>query len=218
MSASLLVELFTEELPPKALKRLGEAFRDQIASGLIRAQLMVDRVQRPVRVLATPRRLAVLFPDVLEKSADRVEPRKLMPSKVAYGADGMPTVALTKRLEKEGASTSQLERRFEGNTEYVFLNQILPGVRLAPWLQRVLDDSIAKMPIPKVMSYQLADGITTVHFVRPAHGLVALHGGNVVDVSVLGLKAGRATHGHRFLGASDIELKHADEYEARLKD
>ena len=217
MSAPLLVELFTEELPPKALKRLGEAFRDQIASGLIRAQLMVDRVQRPVRVLATPRRLAVLFPDVLEKSADRVELRKLMPSKVAYGADGNPTTALLKRIEREGASLSQLERRFEGNAEHVFLNQILPGVRLAPWLQRVLGDSIAKMPIPKVMSYQLADGITTVHFVRPAHGLVALHGNNVVDVSVLGLKAGRATHGHRFLGARDIELKHADEYEARLK-
>jgi glycyl-tRNA synthetase beta chain len=217
MSASLLIELFTEELPPKALKRLGEAFRDQIANGLIRAQLM-DRNLRNVRVFASPRRLAVLIPDVLEKSADRVELRKLMPSKVAYGVDGTPTEALTKRLEKEGASTSRLERKLEGNAEYVFLNQVLPGAGLVPWLQRVLDDSIAKMPIPKVMGYQLADGIATVHFVRPAHGLIVMHGGNVADVSVLGLKAGRTTHGHRFLGARHIELKHADEYEARLRD
>jgi glycyl-tRNA synthetase beta chain len=216
-SAPLLVELFTEELPPKALLRLGEAFRDQIASGLVRAQLMVDRVQRPPRVLATPRRLAALFPEVMEKSADRSELRKLMPSKVAFGPDGAPTVALTKRLEKEGASIKQIERKLEGNAEQVFLNQVLPGVRLVPWLQQVLEEAIAKLPIPKVMSYQLSNSTETVKFVRPAHGLVALHGSDVVNITALGLTAGRVTHGHRFLGARDIALNHADEYEARLK-
>ncbi len=216
-SAPLLVELFTEELPPKALLRLGEAFRDLIASGLVRAQLMVDRVQRPPRVLATPRRLAALFPEVLEKSADRTELRKLMPSKVAFGPDGAPTVALTKRLEKEGASVDQIERKLEGNAEQVFLNQVLPGVRLVPWLQQVLEEAIVKLPIPKVMSYQLPNSTETVKFVRPAHGLVALHGTDIINITVLGLTAGRVTHGHRFLGARDIQLKSADEYEARLK-
>ncbi|MBI3916883.1 MAG: glycine--tRNA ligase subunit beta [Betaproteobacteria bacterium] len=216
MRASLLVELFTEELPPKALQRLGEAFKDQVASGLIRAQLMDRGELRFVRVFATPRRLAVLIRDVLDKGEDRVEPRKLMPSKVAYGADGKPTGPLMKRLEKEGASTSQLERRNEGSTEYVYLNQTLPGVTLATGLRLALDDAIAKLPIPKVMSYQLADGATTVQFVRPVHGLVALHGDKVVEISLLGLKAGRITHGHRFQGVKDIPVATADAYEEAL--
>ena len=215
MSAPLLVELFTEELPPKALQRLGEDFRNRIMNGLIRAQLKA-RDPRGVSLFATPRRLAIFVPEVLEKSADRVEARELMPSRIAYGTDGLPTVALTKRLEKEGASLSQIERRPNGKVEFVFLNQLLPGVKLAPLLQELLVDTIAKLPIPKVMSYQLPNSTETVKFVRPAHGLVALHGGDVVAVSALGLNAGRVTHGHRFLGARDIELQHANDYESRL--
>ncbi|MEO7727239.1 MAG: glycine--tRNA ligase subunit beta, partial [Burkholderiales bacterium] len=141
---------------------------------------------------------------------------KLMPAKVAFGADGVPATALTKRLEKEGASAQQLERKTEGNTEYVFLNQTIAGATLAAGLQSVLDDAIAKLPIAKVMGYQLADGATTVHFVRPAHGLVALHGTDIVAVSALGLKAGRLTHGHRFQGVKDISVATADAYEEAL--
>jgi len=216
MSASLLVELFTEELPPKALKQLGHAFGEGILSGLAKAQL-AQRNPLAMQVFATPRRLSVLITDVPEKSADRTDLKKLMPAKVAFGTDGKPTMALTKRLEKEGASLDQIERKLDGNAEHVFLNQVLPGVRLAPWLQQVLEDTIAKLPIPKVMSYQLPGSTETVKFVRPAHGLVALHGSEVVGVQALGLTAGRATHGHRFLGSRDIELKNASEYEARLK-
>ena len=215
MNASLLVELFTEELPPKALKSLGEAFGEGILSVLARAQL-AERNPRVMQVFATPRRLAVLIKDILEKGEDRVERRKLMPSKVAYGADGKPTVALTKRLEKEGASVSQVERATEGGTEYVFLNQVLSGATLAPALQRALEESITKLPIPKMMSYQLADGATTVQFVRPVHGLVALHGDKVVEISLLGLKARRITHGHRFQGVKDIPVTTADAYEEAL--
>src|SRR3954463_7439525 len=120
MSANLLVELFTEELPPKALKRLGEAFGHGIASGLAKAQLTTADA-KTVRIFATPRRLAVLIANVSAKGADRAESKKLMPFKVAYGADGKPTAALAKRLEKEGADASQIERKTEGTTEYVFL-------------------------------------------------------------------------------------------------
>ncbi len=215
MSANLLVELFTEELPPKALKQLGEAFGLRLQDGLIRAQLK-DRDPDDTRIFATPRRLAVLIKDVRPKAADRTESKKLMPSKVAFGSDGTPSAALAKRLEKEGATADQLERRIEGDTEYVFLEQTIAGVTLAAGVQLALQEAIAKLPIPKVMSYQLADGATTVQFVRPAHGLLALYGGEIVDVSVLGLKAGRLTHGHRFQGVRDIPIASADAYEEAL--
>jgi len=215
MNATLLVELFTEELPPKALKQLGEAFAYRLQDSLIRTQLK-DNATSDTRIFATPRRLAVLIKDVRRKGLDRTESKKLMPSKVAFGADGKPSAALAKRLEKKGAAAAQIERRIEGDTEYAFLNQTIPGVTLAAGLQLALQEAIAKLPIPKVMSYQLADGATTVQFVRPAHGLVALYGGEVVDVSVLGLKAGRVTHGHRFQGVPDISVAAADAYEEAL--
>jgi glycyl-tRNA synthetase beta chain len=215
MNASLLVELFTEELPPKVLKQLGEAFGLRLQDWLIRAQLK-DRDPRGTRIYATPRRLAVLIKDVRAKAADRTESKKLMPSKVAFGADGKPSAALAKRLEKEGATADQIERKAEGDTEYAFLTQTIPGLTLAAGLQLALEEAIAKLPIPKVMSYQLADGATTVQFVRPAHGLVALYGGDIVDVCVLGLKAGRVTHGHRFQGVRDIPIAGADAYEEAL--
>ncbi len=214
MKANLLVELFTEELPPKALQRLGEALADGILNGLIEAQLTTRESKK--QVFATPRRLAVLIPDVLAKAGNRAESRKLMPSKVAFGADGKPTPALTKRLEKEGASVAQLVRKMDGGAEYAFLEQTIAGVTLAVGLQSALEEAIAKLPIPKVMSYQLADGATTVYFVRPAHGLVALHGDRIVEVSMLGLKAGRITHGHRFQGVPDITVATADAYEEAL--
>ena len=140
-----------------------------------------------------------------------------MPSKVAFDAGGHPTAALLKRLEKEGASVEHLEKKVEGDVEYAFLKQTIKGIALAAGLQAAVEEAIAKLPIPKVMSYQLADGETTVQFVRPAHGLVALHGSEVVAIKILGLEAGRMIHGHRFQGSNGIELKHADEYEGRLE-
>jgi glycyl-tRNA synthetase beta chain len=216
VKASLLIELFTEELPPKALKRLAEAFKDHVASGLIQRDLMDRGDLRSAQVFSTPRRLAVLIKGVLDKGEDRMDPIRLMPSKVAYDADGKPTAALMKRLEKEASSISHIERRIDGSVEYVYLNRMLAGVRLAPGLQSALKEAIGRLPIPRVMSYQLADGATTVQFVRPVHGLVALHGDSVVDISVLGLKAGRVTHGHRFQGVKDIAIATADAYEEAL--
>jgi glycyl-tRNA synthetase beta chain len=216
VSATLLVELFTEELPPKALKQLGEAFGHRLQDCLIRAQLK-DHAIADTRIFATPRRLAVLIKNVRSKAADQIESKKLMPSKVAFSADGKPSAALVKRMEKEGATPSQLERATEGDAEYAFLKRTIPGLTLAAGLQLALQEAISKLPIPKAMSYQLADGATTVQFVRPAHGLVALFGGDIVDVSILGLKAGRVTHGHRFQGVKDIEVGAADAYEEALR-
>jgi glycyl-tRNA synthetase beta chain len=219
MSANLLVELFTEELPPKALRRLGDAFADGISSGLAMRGLADKSANRTV--FATPRRLAVKIANVLQRAPDRAESKKLMPTKVAFAADGKPTQALLKRLEKEGYQSGfvpndRLERRAEGGTEYVFHNQMVSGSSLLVGLLGALEDTLEKLPIPKVMGYQLADGATTVHFVRPAHGLVALHGAEIVPVTVLGLEAGRITHGHRFQGVKDIPIATADAYEEAL--
>ncbi|MSQ51682.1 MAG: glycine--tRNA ligase subunit beta [Betaproteobacteria bacterium] len=215
MSANLLVELFTEELPPRALRDLAERFGQHLQECLVRLKLK-EAGSSDLRVFATPRRLAALIGDVHPRAADRTESKKLMPAKVAFGAEGKPSAALGKRLEKEGATAGELERRLEGGIEYVYLKQMKPGVTLAAGLQLALQEAIEKLPIPKLMSYQLADGVTSVRFVRPAHGLVVIHGTQIVDVSVLGLKAGRVTHGHRFQGVKDIELASADAYESSL--
>ena len=218
-SATLLVELQTEELPPKALKTLGEAFAGRIAQGLVDAQLVGPGAE--VTMHATPRRLGVSIAGVLDRAPDRIETKRLMPAKVAYDAGGTPTAALLKRIDKEGVTLAALSTRSEGGLDQVWLEQSRPGVALAAGLQAALDDGLAKLPIPKRMSYQRRDdrGVeTTVQFVRPAHGLVALHGEHVVDVRALGLPAGRITAGHRFVGMRHVTLASADEYASTLRD
>ncbi len=215
MKAKLLVEIFCEELPPKALRRLGEAFAKELQSGLARRELG----GAGARMFATPRRLAVLIDDVPGASQPRATEVKLMPAAVGLDAAGMATPALTRKLEAAGLAgidVAALKRRVDGKSEMLYADATTPAVPLAQALQAALDEAIAGLPIPKVMSYQLADGLTTVQFVRPVHGLVALHGGDVLAVSALGLTASRTIHGHRFQGARDIELRDAGEYEARL--
>ncbi len=216
MNDSLLVELFTEELPPKALNKLGLSFASALFEELVAAGFVANTVE--YRDFATPRRLAVLIPAVEANSAARSETKKLMPAKVGFDAAGKPTPALVKRLEKEGVSpdAARLERKSEGDTEYVFLHLVKAGMPLASALQPALEKAIARLPIPKLMSYQLADGSTTVQFVRPAHGLIALHGADIVPISALGLKASNLTHGHRFQGQRDIVIARSNAYEETL--
>ncbi len=212
---TLLVELLTEELPPKALQKLGVAFANAIHAGLL-ARGLAD-AEAKIEMFATPRRLAVRIGNVRGIAQNRAESKKLMPSKVALDATGAPTSALQKRLEKEGAAFSQTSRKVEGGEEMVYLALLIKGMSLAEGLQTALHDAITKLPIPKLMSYQLADGLTTVQFVRPAHGLVAMHGADVVAVHALGLQAGNVTHGHRFQGEKTIVLSHTSDYESQLE-
>ena len=218
-SKNLLVELFVEELPPKALRKLGEAFAAGVAASL-KAQGLVGE-GAAVTPFASPRRLALHLKDVAAKAADRPVQQKLMPVAVALDAAGAPTPALLKKLAAVGADASavpSLKRATDGKAESLFLDSVVPGAALADGLQRALEEALAKLPIPKVMSYQLADGWKSVNFVRPAHGLVALHGAEVVPVSVLGLQSGRSTQGHRFeAGAPQITLRDADSYVAQLE-
>jgi glycyl-tRNA synthetase beta chain len=217
MSATLLVELQTEELPPKALRKLGEAFAEALTKGLVKREMAGANAAS--RAFATPRRLAVAIPDVKPQSEPRAVEVKLMPVTVALDANGQPTPALRKKMEAAGlanADPASFRRKVDGKTEMLFADAKTAAVPLAQALQGALDEAIAALPIPKVMTYQLADGATTVQFVRPVHGLVALHGSDVVPVKILGLEAGRETRGHRFQGASRVTLANADEYESRL--
>ncbi len=213
---TLLVELFVEELPPKALKKLGQEFADTLAAGL-QAQGLAP-ADAAVTPYASPRRLGVQVGSVAAKAADRAVQQKLMPVAVALTADGQPTPALLKKLAALGADASvvpQLKRAPDGKAEALFLDSVVPGATLAEGLQKALEEMLAKLPIPKVMTYQLADGWTDVKFVRPAHGLVALHGADVVPVRVLGLDAGRTTQGHRFEALTpQVTLPDADSYAA----
>ena len=225
---NLLVELFVEELPPKALQKLGDAFAtvlgDQLkAQGLATAASVVTP-------FASPRRLAAHVTAVADKAADKAVQQKLMPVTVGLDKDGNATPALLKKLQALGADVSNpaaavaaLKRAQDGKAEALFYDSVVPGATLAAGLQKALDEAIAKLPIPKVMSYQLETdcelpGWTSVNFVRPAHGLVALHGSTVVPVKALGLTAGNSTTGHRFEAAvSPVVLADADSYAATLR-
>ena len=220
---NLLVELFVEELPPKALKKLGDAFA-QVLADQLKAQGLAG-ADAAVTAFASPRRLAVHVSGVADRAADKAVSQKLMPVSVGLTADGQPTPALLKRLGALGADASvvpSLKRAPDGKAEALFFDSIAPGVALAPGLQKALDEALAKLPIPKVMTYQLESGCeqpgwTSVQFVRPAHGLVALHGSTVVPLKALGLTSGNSTHGHRFEAAVDpVVLKDADSYAATL--
>ncbi len=221
-ASNLLVELFVEELPPKALQKLGDAFAGVLFEQL-KAQGLLASSEARLTAYASPRRLAAHITEVLPQAEDKAVSQKLMPVSVGLDADGKPTPALIKKLAALGAvqeAVAGLTRQGEGKAEALFHSSTVRGVMLADGVQKALDEAIAKLPIPKVMRYQLADGWSSVHFVRPAHGLVVLHGTEVlIGVKALGLTAGTATHGHRFEAAVDpVVIRSADDYAAQLRE
>lgn len=221
---NLLVELFVEELPPKALQKLGDAF-----AAVLFEQLQAQGLAAPgsrLTAFASPRRLAAHITEVAPQAADKAVSQKLMPVAVGLDAAGNATPALLKKLAALGADASAvaaLRRVPDGKAEVLFHDSTVRGATLSEGLQKALQESIAKLPIPKVMRYQLASGCeqpgwTSVSFVRPAHGLVALHGTEVLlSVKALGLTAGNTTHGHRFEAAVDpVVVTSADSYAQQL--
>ncbi|RLK35653.1 glycine--tRNA ligase subunit beta [Cupriavidus plantarum] len=221
MTDSLLIELFTEELPPKALARLGDAFAQGLFAGLRERDLLEPGAA--VTPFATPRRLAALVTGVRSAAPDREQREKVLPLTVALDANGAPTAPLAKKLAAlaksigvESIDWQTLERASDGKADAFFHRYTARGATLAGGLQAALDETLGKLPIPKVMSYQRPDG-TTVNFVRPAHSLIALFGAEIVPVSVLGLDASNLTRGHRFLSHGVIEIPHANEYASLLE-
>jgi glycyl-tRNA synthetase beta chain len=216
---NLLVELFVEELPPKALKKIGDAFAQTLHASLKSQGVLAD--DSVLTQYASPRRLGAHITGVMDQADDKPLLQKLMPASVGLTAEGKATPALLKKLSALGADESavaKLKRESDGKTDVLFFNSVTKGATLAEGLQQALEETLARLPIPKVMTYQLADGWDSVNFVRPAHGLVALYGADVVPVSVLGLKAGSTTHGHRFeAGIDPVFIRNADTYAAQLE-
>lgn len=213
---SLLVELQTEELPPKALKKLSDAFAQGLFRGLAdRGLTTADSVMTP---FGAPRRMAVHITDVAAVSPDEAFTQRLVPVRVGLDAQGNATAALTKKMAALGLDCpiSALKRVNDGKNEQLVYEGVRAGIALVEGLQKALEDTVKALPIPKVMNYQLADGTTTVQFVRPVKHLVALYGSDVLDVTMFGLKADRITIGHRFESAGQVRIDQADQYEQTL--
>ena len=218
-SLPLLVELQTEELPPKALEQMGNAFAEGISKTLKEQHLI--RPDAVINAYATPRRLAVHIDAVAAQAADQPFSEKLMPAKVGIDADGNITAPLKKRLESKGLghlTLADLETKSDGKQNYLYASGMATGAKLNDVINNAIDYAVTHLPIPKVMRYQLNDGVTSVRFVRPAHGLVVLWGDTVLAAHTLGLDSGNTTLGHRFMCDAPIVLSSADTYVTQLKE
>ncbi len=222
--STLLIELLTEELPPKALARLGEAFARGLFDGLSAQGLLEEGAT--VEGFATPRRLAASITGVRRAAPDRELREKVLPVTIAFDAEGKPAAPLVKKLAAlaktvgvEAIAPESLERAPDGKAESLFYRYTARGAVLAEGLQTALSQTIANLPIPKVMTYQRPNGqdMESVQFVRPAHKLIALLDSEVIPVSALGLQSGNVTLGHRFLSAGDIVIADATSYASALE-
>jgi glycyl-tRNA synthetase beta chain len=213
MSAdTLLVELLTEELPPKALARLGQAFADALAKAL--AQDGFSGSDSAVHWFATPRRLAVQIENVRDAAPDRTVDVAGPSVKVGLDAAGKPTPALLGFARKNGVDVDVLEQRDTPKGRAFFYRATTRGGTLDAVLASKVETALRALPIPKVMRW----GAGGAEFVRPVHGLIMVHGGRVVAGMVLGLESASTTRGHRFLSRGEIVLTHAGDYERALED
>jgi len=212
MQDTLLIELLTEELPPKSLQALGQRFADGISQRLI--ELDFASANTPHRAFATPRRLAVAIADVRDHQPEQAIERKGPAVTAGLDAEGKPTKALQGFARSCGVDIDQLQRVQDGKAEYFVFRTRRPGEPLSQHLARVVQEAIKELPIPKVMRW----GARDTEFVRPVHGAVMLHGASVVPAQVLGFDSGNATRGHRFLGEGTLRLAHANDYEQALSE
>lgn len=202
---TLLVELLTEELPPKSLEAMAGAFRDHLTNALESAGLRATG--SAARYFATPRRLAVSITHVLALAPDARE-------RIQGPALKAPPEAVAGFARKHGLDPDELTR-FETSRGFVYaVERTVPGARLAEALAPMVAAALAALPVPKMMRW----GAGEAQFVRPAHSLVMMHGAKTVPGTVLGLDAGKRTRGHRFMAKGWITLRHADDYEAQLRE
>ncbi len=205
-----LVELGTEELPPKALSKLSKAFENGIVEGLKKESLSFDSVKR----YATPRRLAVIVSGLQERQADKNIERFGPAVKAAFDSDGNPTPAASGFAKSCGVDVSELGKVEKDGVEKLSYSSSQAGRAATELIAEIVNDSLLKLPIPKRMRW----GSSRNEFVRPVHWLVLLFGETLIEANILGIDSGRCTRGHRFHHNSEIELTTADDYESRLED
>lgn len=216
---NLLIEFLTEELPPKSQKQLGIAFAKNIKEFLAKHHL-VNEISEDL-IFSTPRRIGLHLKNVKDEADNENVSIKLMPASVGFDTSEKPTDALLKKLHAIGLNEkalSEIVKKNENNAEILYINKNVEGAKLKNIIAECISSSLSRLPIKKMMSYQLADGWTTVYFVRPAHGLVILHGAHIIDANVLGISSNRTTFGHRFESKKEIiEIQHADQYKEQMK-
>lgn len=211
MTQTLLIELLTEELPPKALNNLGNHFAASVAEGLEKAQLVDGAAE--FTAYASPRRLAVQVKNVKAVQADQKIVKK-GPAVANAMKDGAPTKALEGFARGAGAKIEDLTIVHDGKQDVYAYEYVQTGKLLGELLEDIINQAVKKLPIPKVMRW----GSSTFTFVRPVHGLIVLHGGDIVNVSVLGLQSGNKTLGHRFLSDGEIIIENADSYAEQMRE
>jgi glycyl-tRNA synthetase beta chain len=207
--ADFLVEVGTEELPPKALKALSAAFAENFQRGLEEARLSFKVIER----FASPRRLALRVTDMALAQPDEALEQRGPPLQVAFDNSGAPTRAALAFAERAGVSVDALERVTTDKGAWLVYRATLKGQAAAKLLPEITTHALAGLPIPKLMRWGAGDA----EFVRPVHWLVMLLGSDVVPAVILGLQAGRATHGHRVHCPQPLELGHPNEYATRLE-
>ena len=216
---NLLIELLTEELPPKSQKQLGIAFAKNIKEFLVTHHLASAISEDSI--FSTPRRIGLHLKNVKDEAENENVSIKLMPASVGFDDSKKPTDALLKKLHAIGLNekaVSDIVKKNENDAEILYINKNVEGAKLKDIIAECISSSLARLPIKKMMSYQLSDGWTTVNFVRPAHGLIILHGANVIKANVLGIASNRTTLGHRFESKKEtIEIQHADQYQEQMK-
>jgi len=204
VEATLLVELLTEELPPKSLRVLGEHFASTLAADLQKSGFTDGGA---VAACATPRRLAVRVTKVRSRSPD-----------LAKEVQGPPVSAAAQAVagfaKKNGLVVEALQKMAGPKGEIYVARVTQAGQALADVLAAKVEAALKSLPIPKVMRW----GSGEAQFVRPVHGLVMLHGSNIVPGTVLGLRSGNRTRGHRFMGKAEITLANAEGYDRQLLD
>jgi len=214
---TLLIEFVTEELPPNSLKELGEKFGQLIAQGLQDQSLIKSS---DMRIFSTPRRLGVKILNVAEKSENQKKLVKLMPAKIGFDENGQITQALSKKLQsldETDEAISRIKKEDEKGQQILYIEKNIDGVNLEDILSEIINHCVSQLPIKKMMSYQLADGWTSVNFVRPIKNLLILHGAKILKVSSLGFKANNKSFGHRFESKEKIlTIDNADNYEKIL--
>ncbi|GGY88216.1 glycine--tRNA ligase beta subunit [Cellvibrio zantedeschiae] len=209
MSADFLVELGTEELPPKALKNLMTSFVESIEANLKAEELSFTSI----KPFAAPRRLAVLVEGLASETPSKSLTVWGPPAAIAFDKEGQPTKAAIAFAEKNGIAASELKTESDGKAEKLVARINTQGKKTVELLEGVVSDALAKLPIAKRMKW----GAKREEFVRPVHWLVMLFGSDVINANVLGLQAGRTSRGHRFHYNNEISLKSAADYESELK-
>ncbi len=200
----LLVEIGTEELPPKALRTLMDAFGDNLAAGIAEARLAHGKV----RAFASPRRLAVHVRKLAHAQEDRRVEQKGPPVSVAFDDDGNPKPAATAFADKCGVAVEDLERVATDKGEWLVFNTVEQGRTTAELLPDIIERALTTLPIPRRMRWGAGDA----EFVRPVHWVVLLHGKDVIEASVMGIRAGRESRGHRVHSAGRIALAAPADY------